>query len=117
MHAQVFYAATQALLYVLCYRLPHIMELGQAAPSADPPQGPGAGHGHAGSPVGAPGRAAAGSGSGLGPGQVAGAAEARALRQLLRSVMPQLLDHRCAPGVASWRAGRQLQAVWALSSF
>ncbi|KAK9835138.1 hypothetical protein WJX81_000692 [Elliptochloris bilobata] len=58
----VFYAAVQALLYVLCYRLPHIMDL-----------------------------------PGSGPGQAAGAAEARALRQLLRFVMPQLLGHRLAP--------------------
>ena len=86
--AQVFYAATQALLYVLCYRLPHLMELGAAPPA---PQG----NGH-GEPASAPSRASQGAGSGTGPGQAADAAAARALRQLLRSIVPELLGHRCA---------------------
>lgn len=84
----MFYAATQALLYVLCYRLPHLMELG-AAPAA--PQE----NGHS-DPASAPMRESEGAGSGSGSGQAAGAAEARALRQLLRSIVPQLLGHRCA---------------------
>ena len=87
-HAQVFYAATQALLYVLCYRLPHLMELGAAPPA---PQG----NGHV-DPASAPTRASEGTVSGSGLGQAAGAADARALRQLLRSIVPQLLGHRCA---------------------
>ena len=81
----MFYAATQALLYVLCYRLPHIMELGAAAPMP-----------HENGDKDPPNRAVEGTEAGSGAGQTAGAAEARALRQLLRSIMPQLLGHRFA---------------------
>ncbi len=84
----MFYAATQALLYVLCYRLPHIMELSHAcgAPAAvGPAARPGAPAGGAGAPA---------------PAAAAGPADVRALRQLLRAVMPELLGHRCCPGRA-----------------
>jgi len=84
--AQVFYAATQALLYVLCYRLPHIMELSHARAARAP-----------GAPAGPPGAPAAGAGAPA-PAAVAGPADVRALRQLLRAVMPELLGHRCCPG-------------------
>lgn len=62
--AQVFYAACQGLLYVLCYRLEQLMEAPAAAAAGTSPTGTDAGAG------------------------------AQVIRQLFTDVMPKLLHHR-----------------------
>ncbi len=69
--AQVFYAACQGLLYVLCYRLEHLMA------ALHPPH--------------------AATVNGGGAATAEGAAhQAAVLRQMFAEAMPQLLHHRCA---------------------
>ena len=72
--AQVFYAACQGLLYVLCYRMDHLMAPVVAAQQQHAPTG---------SPE-----------SGAAPGAAGG--HVPALQRLFSEVMPQLLSHRCA---------------------
>ena len=66
---QVFYAACQALLYVLCYRLDHLMAFSQPALGLEST-----------SPTGV----------------LDGAAVHAQLRQLFADTMPQVLHHRWA---------------------
>ena len=67
---QVFYAACQALLYILCYRLDHLMAASQPAHGLEST-----------SPTGV----------------LDGAAVHAQLRQLFADTMPQVLNHRWAP--------------------
>ena len=66
---QVFYAACQALLYILCYRLDHLMAASQPAHGLEST-----------SPTGV----------------LDGAAVHAQLRQLFADTMPQVLNHRWA---------------------
>ena len=68
--SQVFYAACQALLYILCYRLDHLMAASQPAHGLEST-----------SPTGV----------------LDGAAVHAQLRQLFADTMPQVLNHRWAP--------------------
>jgi hypothetical protein len=81
---QVFYAACQGLLYVLCYRLDHLM--GQLSPQQQPAP-------HSSPPGGAESATDA---------ESAATWHAAALRQLFAETMPQLLHHRCALLLLAW---------------
>ena len=72
----MFYGACQALLYILCYRLDHLMEARQPA------------HG-----------CASNSPTGVLDTSLPGADVHKQLRGLFTDVMPQLLNHRYGPGM------------------
>ena len=73
---QVFYAACQALLYILCYRLDHLMEARQPAHCC-----------------------ASNSPTGVLDSSLPGTDVHKQLRGLFTDVMPQLLTHRYGPGM------------------